>query len=485
MTKNSGDDLLKEKVVRGFVWQGGTGFVCQVITWLMTIFIIRLLSPGDYGLIAMATIFLEFLTMISELGFGAAVVQCPDFEGYRLRQLLSFILLINVLWGILTFWGAPLAASVFGEPRLITILKVLSINFLIMGFYVLPQSLLVRAFDFRKKGTVELFARVLSALTALILAFKGLNVWALVISLIVLHVAKLIGFNLVLPVLVWPKFSFQGLGRFLRFGSLMTGIRVLFFLHSQSDRALAGKFLGKDLLGIYSVALDLAAVPLDKVAPIIIQVTFPAFSRIQSDMDRVRRNVLRAVHLAALIFFPVFLGMAAVAPQFILFIFGDKWRGIVVPFQLVCVILPLKAFDPVISPAILGIGKPEVGLWNQAITFVVMAIAFVVGVKGGVTGLCIAWVVVYPLVFLLTTWRNLRALGIPFMQLVSAIRFSALSSAIMALGVIMIDRLLITNVSGALELGASIGAGILIYVLLAYRFQREVVTEIRGILRSS
>jgi len=476
------DTSLKKKVVRGFLWQGGASFLSQAVTWAVTIFVIRLLSPSDYGLMAMAGIFIELLVMVSQIGLGLAIIQSPTIRDQQLRQVFGFVLLINLSACILTFLGAPLATMAFGEHQLIPILRVLSINFLFMSLYILPQSMIIRNLDFRKKASVDFFARITSALTAFVLAFMGLGVWALVMASIALHIVKVIVFNMVYPItLMLPNFSFVGLQRLLRFGMTVTGNRILYFLYSQSDRAIAGRMLGKDPLGLYSVALELAAIPLDKLAPIIIQVSFPAFSRIQSDMARVRRNVLKAVVLVSLVFFPIFLGMAAVAHNFIPLVLGQKWAEIVLPFQLICLILPLKAFDPIVSSAVYAIGKPGVIFGNRAIAFAIMGIAFLIGVQGGVIGLCLSWLAAYPLVFLLTTLRNLRVLEIPFLQLLSSIKFGAVASGITFLGVMTVAYVLRDASTSAMALGVLIFSGILIYVFLVYIFNRPMIMELRQV----
>ncbi len=477
---NISNQSLRQKVVSSFLWQGGLSFLSQVVTWVLTIFVIRLLSPSDYGLMAMASIFLEFLVMVSQLGLASAIIQSPRIGDRELQQVLGFIVSINFLACVLAFFfGAPIAAKVFGEPRLILILKVLSINFLIMSFYILPQSLLIRNLEFRKKAGVEFFARITSGLIALILAFMGLGVWALVTAFIALNIFKSVGFNIIYPIIMLPKFSFVGMGRLLRFGTTLTGNQILYFIYSQSDRAISGKIMGKDPLGFYSVALELASIPLDKVAPIIIQISFSAFSRIQSDIARVRQNVLKAVRLASLIFFPMFLGMAVVAPNFIPLVLGQKWAALVVPFQLICLILPLKALDPIVSPAVLGIGKPSVVFWNRAITLAILLPAFIIGAQSGVTGLCLAWLAAYPLVFLFTILRNFRVLGIPFLQLLSAIKFGVVGSTIMALGVITVAHILRDVLNNAMTLVVLISSGILVYLSLVCILNRALIIELR------
>ena len=141
---------------------------------------------------------------------------------------------------------------------------------------------------------------------------------------------------------------------------------MLYYLYTIADTVIVGKFLGNALLGTYAIAMNLASIPAEKVLPIITQVSFTSYSRIQDDLDRIRRNLLRTASLIAYAGFPVFFGMAAVAPEAIRLLLGPKWTAIILPFQLICLVLPLKAISPVLPPAVFAIGRPRINMENMA-----------------------------------------------------------------------------------------------------------------------
>jgi O-antigen/teichoic acid export membrane protein len=198
----------------------------------------------------------------------------------------------------------------------------------------------------------------------------------------------------------------------------------------------------------------------------------------------VRRNVLRAVQLVSLICFPAFFGMAAVAGDLVPVVLGERWAQLVVPFQLLCLVLPLKAVAAIFSPAVCGIGRPDIDVWNMTLALILMTVALLVGVQYGVTGICLAWVIAYPVAFLAMAWRSGRALSTSIADFLSRCAFPAVSSALMALFVAGLRVALTPLGVSALRLGLLIAAGAAAYGASVLLFQRSTLRELIAVVRS-
>src|SRR5215470_8756992 len=390
---------LRAQVLSGFRWMAGMRLLSQLFAWAVTIVVIRLLSPTDYGLLAMATVFLEFFTMIAEFGVGAAAVQAHDMDEPKLRTLFGFAMVVNLALFIITYLTAPLNARYFREPRVVSIVRVLSVQYLLTIFSVIPQAQLARKLDYKGPAVVELSAAITASVTTLVLALAGRGVWALVWGSLASALCRTVGLNLLSPFITTPAFRFRGTRNLLGFGGNVTVTRVLWFFYSQADVLIGGRLLGKDLLGLYSVAMNLASLPARKSSAIINQVSFPAFARIQHDRQRYASSFLLAVRILSFVLFPVLWGMASVAPEMIRVLLGDQWTAVTGPFQLLALSMPLFMFVPFMTTAAQGIGRADIGAMQALIASVVMPAAFVVGSRWGVTGLAAAWLVGFPLVF--------------------------------------------------------------------------------------
>ena len=470
----------RRKVLSSLAWQGSAQLVGQVISWASTILVIRLLDPEDYGLMSMATLFVSFVLMLSDLGIGAAIVQAEELDEEDLRTVQGLVLCFNGVGLAATLLGSSLVASFFDEPGLVGILNALSVNFVLLALYVLPSSRLIRDLRFDRKAKVDLLTLVASAATSLAFAWNGFGVWSLVAGTLMTHFTRAVGYNWMVRDPVRPKFSFARGRRFIAFGSVIVLDRLLWFLYSNMDITIAGKLLGTELLGFYSVALTLAAIPLDKIVPVLTQVAFPAIARIQNDPERVRRNMLRAIRYGNLVFLPVFWGMAWVGADALPLFLGAQWERAVTPFQLICVILPPKAIAALFPPALFGAGRPGVSAANMAIGLVLLTGGFIVGSRWGLTGLAASWLLVYPLVFVITTTRALPVLGLRWRDLASACHGALIAALLMSAAVWLIQVGSMTWAS-PVRLIFTILGGACVYTFTIFAIDRSAIADLRDL----
>lgn len=477
-------DDFKHKVRKGFLWLGTGTFFGQLIAWCSTIIVIRLLEPSDYGLMAMSVTFITLLTLLSEFGFGAAIIQTKTITNIQLKQLFGLIILFSVVGWLISYVAAPYISLFYNEQKLTLLVRVIGINFFLIALFVVPQSLLIRDMNFKSKAKVDLSAQVGGSVVTLLMAYNDMGVWSLIGGIIGIHTVKAIGYNIVVSKFFLPSFKFTESIKLAKFGSLLTGDRLLFYIFTQSDKIIVGKVLGDVFLGFYNVALNLASIPAEKIIPIVTQVTFASYSRIQDDLQRINRGILRSVRVMAIVSFPIFYGMAGVAPEAIPLLIGDKWLESIVLFQLVCLTLPLKAISFIFPPAVFAIHKPKVNLVNMMITASVMLISFIIGVQWGLIGLCLAWLIAYPLVFLIVTIRCLKVLGLSAKIVFREILFPFITSVAMLLA-LYASRYLLHSMHQLQLLMLLIIIGTAIYLILVVVFKKEIFSELLQLVKKT
>lgn len=469
---------LRVQVLTGLYWSGGARLVSQLCTWAITIVVMRLLEPADYGLLAMATVFGSFLAIFGQAGLGTALVQAPEVDDRMLRRIFGAVILINSALFLLQYAAAPAIAHIFNEDRLTAIVRVLGIQFLVSVFAVIPGALLARNLDFKRQSIIDLASVVCGSLLTLWLAMNGYGVWALVAGGLFASALGTLAMNVIVPSIKWPDFSMQGMRGLIAFGSQVTGARLLWTIYSQADTFIAGKMLGKELLGFYSVSMHLATLPMKKVASILNGIAFPAFARTQQDPGEVRRLMLKMVRVLSLFAFPIAWGISGVAPEIIGVFLGAKWSAAILPLQLLPLIMPLTMIGTLLSSAFQGIGYGKVVLVNALTATLVMPIAFLIGAQWGLLGLSIAWLVAYPLVFLANLRRMLPLVGLTFIDLFSAVARAALSGAVMY-ALIEVCRFIAADAFGApLLLAFLVGAGAIAYAGIALTVNRASVDEV-------
>ena len=210
------------KVLSALRWSAATRLVSQAVSWAMTVFVIRLLSPSDYGVLAMAVILPSALYLLNDLGLDVVLVQrLAPGEEFR-RQVFGVVIAVNLLCALILITTAPLVAAFFSEPILVPILRVLSLQFLLLVFETLPRARLEQGLDFRSQSLISLGANWLGGLTTLALALTGWGVWALVWGRLVSTATTTLALNVAAPSLCLPSFSLAMVRRALSFGGIVT-----------------------------------------------------------------------------------------------------------------------------------------------------------------------------------------------------------------------------------------------------------------------
>ena len=477
-------DQIGEKVVRGFRWLAIGRFAGQLVTWAVTIFIIRILSPEDYGLMAMATIVIGFLALFDELGMGAALIQQEKIDARLVSQVFGLVIVINVGAFLLLLASAPLVARFFDEPRLIEITWVLSLQFPLMALQVIPDAMIRRRMVFRQKSFVNFLGMVFGSFFSLGLAIAGFGVWALVLGSVLTVIVRTIGYNVIARYFCWPSFDFAGLRRILTFGTQVTAERLLWFVYSQADIFLVGRVLGKELLGYYSVAVHLASLPMTKLGAIVHEVSFAGFSRIQSQSEEVGRQLKKATMLISFFAFPVFFGISATAPEIVAVILGSKWSLSTAPLQIISLVIPVRMLAMVMPTALMGTGQADVSVKNAATAAAILPASFAIGLNWGLVGVCYAWLIGFTIYYNIMLLRSLPKLGVRHSEYFSQIWGVALSATVMLLTVHACRRLLPPEMQGTLlSLVVLVFVGAATFTALAVVCHRESLKLFLSIIK--
>ncbi|SCX95540.1 lipopolysaccharide biosynthesis protein [Desulfoluna spongiiphila] len=475
---------LKNKVLHSLKWLTIGKFMGQVFTWAVTILVIRLLSPSDYGLMASAGIFVGFLQLISELGFGASIIQARDIEDSVIQQIFGFVICVGVVLFAMLFVSAPCIGLFFESGALVHVVRVLSFQFLVIPFLTIPKALIEKELLFKQKSMIDFSASIASGATTLGVALLGHGVWALVSGSYVLICVQMVGYLFVSPIRKRPVFRFRAIGAYASFSGYVTFEKIVWYTYTQFDVILIGKLLGQEVLGYYSVAMHLSSILLNKISPILSQVAFPAYAKIQNEFEKVSFYFLRTVKFSSLVVFPVFWGLSSIAPEVISICVGPRWGAVVEPFKLLCLVMPFRMLSVLLPPLLKGIGNPGYSLRNIMITFAVMMVSIYVGAtRGGVLGVCYAWVVMYP-----ACWLVVLILSLPLIQIRVGAYLRAisvpLSGSLLMYGVVSYSGFA-RGVHPYLSVALLIGIGALVYGVWLHLFDRTWFSDVFAMLKTT
>ena len=469
---------LREKVLSGFKWLAIGKFAGQLINWGITFVVIRLLEPADYGLMSMGSMFIAFISIMNEMGLGASIVQNKNMDITTLRQIFGIIIIVNFVLYILLYICSPVISLFFNEQKLVLIVRVLALQFIVMSFLIVPQAIMDRNMNFKRRAIGDLVANLAGGVLTLILAWKAWGVWALVWGCLFVLLIRTIVYNICQPFLFLPLFSLSGMKQILKFGGYITIEKLLWSLYSKADMLIIGKLLGKEALGFYSIGKEVASLPMQKIMPIINQIAFPAFARIQDDNNLFRNSTYKAIALISIISFPTFIGISSVAEEIVSVVLGPMWIAASTPLMLISLALPLRMTTGVIVSLLKSKGRADISLYNNLMTAVLMVLGFSFGINWGVTGISLVWPTIYPVCFLLIFINSSKYVGVKTEKILAVMAFPFATAIIMFFCVKLIRILIGHSPDSIFQLCSMVAVGAFVYLLLQLSFYKKTLNFI-------
>lgn len=463
--KSASNTDLVNRILSGARWVVVIRTAAQSFSWIVSIIVVRFISPADYGLNAMLEAPLELLMLLSTLGLDAALVRFKNIERDELQSAFGWLLLVNGLLFLVYFFGGGLLAAYFGEPSLEPLARILAFIFVLGPFRVIPNALLNRDLKFKLIATVELIAGVVSATATLVLAIMGFGVRALVLGVLTNLVLQSLILMIRQPWIVRPTLDLATVRRMINFGGKVAVFRALAQLADKMVSIVAGPILGAGILGTYAVSLGFALLPLSKTMAIINQVMFPSFSRFQDDPQLAGYYLERSIGVMAMVMFPVMIGMACVANEFVEVVLGEMWIAAVTPLALLSLSMPFRTVTSLCRPALMGMGRIDLTLKSAQLTLLVLVPLLLLGVSYGLLGMVIACLIAEPVVALATVQLCKRAFTVSFAGMYRSLRPAIGSTAVMAAFVLW-SATALDQAPGWLTLVAEVGVGATVYLLV-------------------
>ncbi len=351
----------------------------------------RLLSPADYGLMSMVSVVLVLAAIFADMGMNSAYVQRQSVSEFERSSLFWLNLAVSGAFTSLVLVTSPLLAHWFGDARLTPLLMLAASTFVISALGQQIRMSAEKAMNFRPLIRIEVAAALLGFAAAVIGAFVGLGVYALLLGGVV-NAAGSTALAWIYLANGWRplwRFRLLDVRGYIRFGGALVASNFVNELNRNVDLLLGGRMLGATDLGLYSVPRQVVFQVQGVVNPVVTRVGFPLISQIQSDLPRVRAIYLKTLNMTASINAPLYVGLAYFAPQVVGLVLGDKWLEIADLLRILAVWGFIRSTGNPVGSLLLGMGRAELALtWNLAV-LVVVPPALWAGSRFGTLGL--AW----------------------------------------------------------------------------------------------
>jgi PST family polysaccharide transporter len=468
---------LRRRVARGLSWTILDNWSRQLLQLVVFVVIARLLTPADFGLVALAMVFVVLANLFVDQGLGDALVQRRDLTRAHIDTAFWAALALGIG---LTLGGVVLAipiAMLLNEPQLQPILQALSVVFTLTALNAIQMSILRRELRFRSLALRTMFSIAGGGVVGVILALLGYGAWALVGQ-------QLAGAGLSVLALWWaspwrPSLSFSGahFRELFGFGANVVGSDLLYFVTRYSDNFLVGTVLGTVPLGIYAVGHRILDSANQLLIGITRKVTFPALARVQHEPERLRRGYLRLTSLSSSLILPGYVGAALVAPEMIQLLFGQRWIEAGPIAALLFLAGPAFAVHGFGGALFFAAGRPDLVVRLRLVIAVATVVGFVIAVPFGIYAVAVAFVIrAYLLLPLQLLWQR-RYAGIPAGEYLARMRGPLVATGVMALAVLALKWLLTPLVGYIVLLAAEVVVGAAAYLAAIWLLERELVRD--------
>lgn len=474
---------LDRHLTLGIAWTGAMKWAGQLATWAATLVLARQLTPGDYGIVGMASLYLMLLTYLTEFGVGTAVVTLRELSDEQIAQLNTVSVIFGVGGFLLSLVMARPIGRFFNSPALPAVVIVMSIPFLISAVQSVPLALLQKDLRFKLLAAIDAGKSILLAIVMVIFALAGWRYWSLVLGYVL---SATIG-TIMITAVRRCRFSipnWSSIKAALNFSREILVARVAWYLYTDSDFLVAGKRLGPETLGAYTVAWNLASIPMEKITAMFSTVTPAFFSAVQNDANELKRYFLQLTEGVAMVTFPLCVGLSLTVKNFVWVVLGHKWDSAIGPLRLLALYALLRSVSILISPVLNATRESRFNMRISILYAAVLPACFYFASRWGAVGIAAAWVIVYPLLVTFSFAKLFSVLRLTLLRYLRSLLPAIVGCLGMTAAIVTLRQLEPAVWSPPSRLASEVSTGAFFYLVPIWLFYRQRLLGLAGRIRS-
>jgi len=439
----------RKKATVGLVWEAGTRGGLQVLSWLSTILVARLLFPDDYGLVAISGIYTGLVTLFSGFGINAAIVnrRITTDSGYKGAFIICVVSTIVLYLGVVSVAG--LISEYYERPELSRIIPLAALIVILSGLQLVPAALASVALDFKFKAIINAIGQIANLGFTLTLAMSGFGYWSLIVGVLVQEF-------LVLS-LVWRKYpvnlsvaaQFNEVVNGLRYSLTIMSTKILSFVATVTPNFIASIVFSTSAVGLLSLSMTLAFAPVRKIGQIFNGITFATISSTISDQRGSVADIIWLLRYLCLVSFPALVGFYLVADDVIWLLLSEKWAGAVPVVKVWCLVGIFEILNQFWKAVITGSGDAKTVLNVDFAYVLVLPVALLLGTTKGLLGLVYGMLILAPVVCAVLFKKVVRCLNIGVLELLTAMWPAFVSTTAMYVVASYIIRPVLASITGA------------------------------------
>ena len=330
----------KSIMLKGMFWITIDKYSGLVLSILVSMVLARLLSPAEFGIIALASVLLTFIGLLSNMGLGPAIIQERNLTQKEINSIFTFTIIVGLLLATLYFCLSWPIASFYNNPQLVPVCQLLSVSFFIGVINNVPCTLMVKNQRFKEMAICSVSMNVITGPIAIFAAYKGLGVYSLMIAPFLNSLISLFYYRRFYPCSVDFHMSMTPIKRMASFSLYQMGFELVNYFSRNLDKLIIGRWISIKDLGYYDKSYRLMQQPQNNITSVLNPVLQPNFAKYQDNMDMMATQYLKVISVMASISFPLGITLCLCGPEIIRLMYGPQWESAIPCFQILCLSLP-------------------------------------------------------------------------------------------------------------------------------------------------
>ncbi|HSA99607.1 MAG TPA: lipopolysaccharide biosynthesis protein [Anaerolineales bacterium] len=463
---------IAQKTAWGFIWNFSAYFLGKLVVLITTSILARILAKNDFGLVAVAVVAINYLSVLKDLGLGAALIQRKGDVQEAVNTVFTINIIIGLTLSTIAVLIAPFVAIYFKDPQITSVLRWMGISFVINALGSVHTNWLVRDLNYRRKLIPDLGGALAKGALSIGMAYLGYGVWSLVFGQIAGAVVSVILVWIILP---WrPRLDLNRkiAGALMKFGASVTAIDIINEITDNIDYVIVGRIFGLVPLSIYTLAYRLPEMLLIGNLWVMGGVVFPAFSNVQDRPNELRRGFLASVRFVELIAVPICLGLLIAADPIVRVVFGDQWLESIPVLRVLAVYAWVYSLGYHVGGFYKAIGRPDILLRLSILTLVIIIPSLLIGAQFGIIGVAVGHLIAILIRRIISLGIATRFVNVSILDIFGELKSSLLAALVMAPIVFAVSQLAL-NLNPFLQLGLIVLSGAISYLGILWWIERD------------
>ena len=474
-------ESLKNKTVKGTIWSSLERFSVQGIQFVVMIIMARILTPEDYGIVGMLTIFIAVSQSLIDSGFSQALIRKQDRSEIDNSTVFYFNIGVGCVLYLVLYFSAPLIASFFSEYKLIAITRIIGLSLIFNSLSVVQRALLTVKLDFKTQAKASFVGAIISGAVGILMALAGFGVWAIVWQ----QISNLAIITLLLWLLshwkpIWT-YSWKSFKELFVFGSKLLASGLLDTIYNNLYFIIIGKVFKASDLGFYTRATQFTTFTSSNITGIFQRVSYPVLCTIQNDDDRLRDIYRKILRISAFIIFPLMMGLAAIAKPMIISFLTDKWLFAALLIQILCFSQMWYPINAINLNLLQVKGRSDLFLKLEIIKKILGVVMLCITLPLGLVPMCIGMILNSIIALIINTYYTGKLIHLGFKKQINDLTPTLLLSLVTG-GTVYLTVTYI-SMGSWLALATGIIEGILLYIILAKLLRFSELQELFSIIR--